>query len=418
MLWKKPPEVVVVGAGPVGLVTALALVRRGVRVQIVDEAWRAAAHSYALALHPGSLALLDDLGVLASILDEAHRVRRIRLFDEREPRADVNLSALSDDFSFVAVLKQDRLEELLTKALADHDVKVQWSHRMARIEPGRDHVDIEIHRLDKESLGYAMAHTEWVVAGSRDYQVPFVIGCDGHSSLVRRRLEIPFTEVGPAQHFAVFECTTDYDLKNEMRIMLREGDANAVWPLPHGHCRFSFELPGYDRPKDERFKNRLIVELGSGRYPILDETHFEALLAERAPWFDGRIEDIDWRLVVRFERRLAEKFGEGRVWLAGDAAHMTGPVGIQSMNVGLREGRVLADTVADILQGKGDMSALAAYEAGRQEEWRRLHGLAGDVVAGPDADPWVLRHAGELRRGLPASGADLDALAAQLGVRL
>lgn len=344
-------------------------------------------------------------------------MRRIALFDQAERRAEVDLSVLSDDFSFVAVLKQDRLESILTNQLAMEDIKVKWSHRLAWLETQAEHVDVTINRLDKESLGYALAHTTWVVAGSKDYEVPFVIGCDGHKSLVRRRLDIDFPEIAPAQHFAVFECTTDYDFDHEMRIMLNEGDANAVWPLPDGHCRFSFEMPGYDHPEDERFKNRLMVELGSGRYPILEEGHLEELIDARAPWFDGRIEDIDWRLVVRFERRLAERFGAGRVWLAGDAAHMTSPVGIQSMNVGLREGHQLGLAIAGALQN-GDRAALDAYEADRQAEWRKLHGLDGEITADAGADPWLSRRAAAIRTGLPASGSDLAALAGQLGFRI
>lgn len=415
MLWKKPPEVIVVGAGPVGLVTALSLVRRGVRIQIIDEAWRAAAHSYALALHSSSLALFDELGVLGPVLEEAHRVRSIGLYERGERRAALDLSVLSGDFSFVAVVRQNRLEELLVHELMKHGVRVQWSHRLARIDPQPDHVEATIHRLDKESLGYALAHTEWCVAGVKDYDVPFVIGCDGHSSLVRRQLGIEFPAVGPAQHFAVFECETRYDFDNEMCVMLNEGDANAVWPLAARKCRFSFELPGYDRPKDERFKNRLIVELGTGRYPILEEERLEELLVERAPWFDGPIDDIDWRLVVRFERRLADRFGRGRAWLAGDAAHMTGPVGIQSMNVGLREGHQLAQIAADAVKGRGVGDDLARYEAERQAEWRKLHGLDGELTPGPNIDPWIAERAPQLRAGLPASGKDFDALARTLG---
>lgn len=415
MLWRKSPEVIVVGAGPVGLVTALSLAKRGVRVEIIDEAWAEGSQAYALALHPRSLTLLDELDVLEPVLEMAYRVDQIGLYGEGERRAALSLSTLDCKHPFVAVLRQDRLEALLMKKLASHHVKVQWSHRLRTLEPHADHVEIEIDRLGKESLGYAIAHTEWVIESSKKHKVPFVIGCDGHHSLVRRRMEADFPEVAPAQHFAVFECKTDFDFGGELRLMLNASNANVVWPMPGKHCRFSFELPDYGGPPDGRFKSRIMVEMGADRYPVLEEDRMQALLAERAPWFDGQIEDVYWRLVVRFERRIASSFGSGRVWLAGDAGHMASPVGIQSMNVGLREGCTLADTIADVLKGDADASALSAYGAARQTEWQALQGLDGRDLSRGHIDPWLTQHAAEIRGGLPVSGPELDTLMRKLG---
>jgi hypothetical protein len=89
-----------------------------------------------------------------------------------------------------------------------------------------------------------------------------------------------------------------------MWVVLNPTNANVVWPLPGGCCRWSFELPDYDHPEQERQKNRLMAELDNVRYPMLKEDNLRMLLAERAPWFTGRIDAINWRLVVRFERRL------------------------------------------------------------------------------------------------------------------
>ena len=89
MFGRKKPEVLVVGAGPVGLFTALSLARRGVPVQIVDKEWRTAAHAYALALHAGSLRLLKDLGLLDAVLEQAYPVRSIGLYDGAERRAEL-----------------------------------------------------------------------------------------------------------------------------------------------------------------------------------------------------------------------------------------------------------------------------------------------------------------------------------------
>ncbi|PIE19123.1 MAG: hypothetical protein CSA66_03135 [Proteobacteria bacterium] len=417
MFGKKKADALVVGAGPVGLLTALTLARRGVKVRIIDEAWRPAAHAYALALHPQALALLAELEVAGPILNEAYRVGGLALYAGAERKAQLKLGE-GGEYPLVPVFRQSLLEDLLAKALAKHKVKVEWNHRMARMMPKADHVEVTINKLDKESSGYAVSHTGWVVQNSKDFEVPYVIGTDGHRSLVRRRLGVDFPEVGHAQHFAVFEFTTDYDLEHEMRIVLNESDSNVVWPLPDGRVRWSFELSNYDHPDDIRTKNRLTIELGMDKYPMLEESHLRELLAHRAPWFTGKIEEIKWRLVVRFERRLTDAFGKGRVWLAGDAGHMTSPVGVQSMNIGMREAHTLANLVADSLAGKaGATKALQAYDSDRLKEWRAHFGITGGATAGSDTPGWLVPYAGELSRALPASGEPLAALLAQVGVK-
>ncbi|MCK6445414.1 MAG: FAD-dependent monooxygenase [Planctomycetes bacterium] len=422
MFGKRDPEVLVVGAGPVGLMTALVLSRRGVRTQIVDEAWRPTAHAYALALHPQSLDLLASLGLVHRVLDTAERVRTIGVYDGPERRAALDLTRAKSAFPFVAVLRQSVLEELLVGALAERGVQVQWNHRLARLLPREASVDVTIDALEKDQVGYAVMRTAWCIASSADLRPAFVVGADGHASLVRRRLDVEFPSVGRAQHFAVFEFETDFAFEHELRVMLRPTDANVVWPLPNGRCRFSFEIPEYDDPTDAREKSRNVLELGAGRYPLLEESNLRELLAARAPWFDGKIGAIDWRLVVRFERRLAKSFGSGRVWLAGDAAHMTSPVGIQSMNVGLREAHDLATAIADRLKSSPDASggsandALAEWGAARALEWRGLLGLEGRAHVTDETPKWLRPYAEELLLALPASGDELAELASQIGL--
>ena len=115
---------------------------------------------------------------------------------------------------------------------------------------------------------------------------------------------------------------------------------------------------------------------------------------------------------MRFERRLTSSFGAGRCWLAGDAAHLTGPAGIQSMNLGMQEGDELAAAVAS-----GAPGAFDAYNSHWTQTWRQLHGLDAPLRAGPATDPWVAQHAAALTSCLPAHGPDLAALAAQLDLR-
>lgn len=418
MFGKKKPEVLVVGAGPVGLVTALSLARRGVRVQIIDEAWRPTAHAYALALHPSSLALLSELGIAGPVIEAAYQVDGIALYEGTERRERLAVGTTGGIYPHVAVMRQSSLEGLLVDALAEHKVKIDWNHRLARMTQGDGSVAVSVDKLEKDTTGYAVTHSSWVVASGHDFDVPYVIGADGHRSLVRRQLRMDFPEVGPAKHFAVFEFATDFDFAHELRLVLNEANANVAWPLPDGHCRWSFELPDYDAPKERRHKDRHMYDLAGVSYPQLEEENLRSLLAERAPWFTGSIGDIRWRLVVRFERRLVKSFGADRIWLAGDAAHMASPIGIQSMNVGIQEAHSLAESIADALQGKADERALAAYDAGRVAQWRQLLGLSGKHKTTEATPEWLRPYASELVMGLPASGAELEALTKQLGIEI
>ncbi len=418
MFSKHKPVVLVVGAGPVGLMAALTLARRGIEVEIVDKEWRPAAHSYALALHAQSLALLDQLGVLKPILEKAYPVRTVGLYDLEARRTEIRLTDESNENAFVAVMRQDVLESELERALKKLGVRVRWNHQVSNITMESDRVELTVEHLEKESMGYAVAHTDWVVASTEHMKVPFVIGADGHRSDVRRALQIEYDQIGEAQTFAVFEFKSDADPAHELSVVLDHLTTNVLWPLPDNYCRWSFELPGFTAPVGTRSKDNLLVELGATRFPVLAEDNLRALLAERAPWFKGSVDQIQWRLAVRFERRLASAFGKNRMWLAGDAAHMTGPVGIQSMNVGLREAYELGTSMADILEGSRSPDALRAFNVERMAEWRFLLGLEGGLRALAGADPWIGRWTERLVSCIPASGADLAGLVRQIGLEV
>ena len=431
MFGDKPPEVLIAGAGPVGLFAALSLARRGIAVRIVDTGVWACTHSYALALHPQTLPLFQELGLLDGVLARSYQVGSVVLADAGGPRTRIALDR-EDPQECLAVLRQDALEELLETALAGHGVYVDWRHEVSGLDPTPDNVYVGIDRFEKESRGYAVAHTEWVVAGSSTAEVKYVIGADGYSSRVRRALNFDFPEIGPAQYFAVFEFATDADLKYEMSIVLGDQTADVLWPLPGGDCRWSFLLPGHFDPgvegvKDvlessgfghfptERIKDRVFHSEG-GRDPLLNEDNLRRLIAERAPWFDATIGQIKWSNIVRFERRMASSYGQGRLWLAGDSAHLTGPVGVQSMNAGLAEARDLALTLTCVLREAAPPTMLDAYGQRWQQTWKQLHAQSGALKPGPTADPWVASHAAELLACLPATGERLDHLASQIGL--
>jgi 2-polyprenyl-6-methoxyphenol hydroxylase-like FAD-dependent oxidoreductase len=314
------------------------------------------------------------------------------------------------------VTRQADLERHLEAALERAGGRVLWSHGVHQVRPGADQVSVTLDKYSVDTLGYSVQHTAWVVSKTRELEFPFVIGADGIRSTVRNRLAIGFPEVATAADFAVFEFKTDADLGDEMRLVFTADSTNVCWPLPDGYCRWSFQIPRDPGLTDPREKERHFGIVGGGKYPVLDEQHLHDFLAQRAPWFKGSVEAVRWQMEVRFENRLAESFGEGRVWLAGDAGHATGPGGVQSMNVGLREAHDLAGIVAGVLGGEASLEAFGQYQHARREEWTRLLEFDQGLLATRSTDPWVAGIRKRLLPCIPASGEDLEQLAAQVGL--
>jgi pentachlorophenol monooxygenase len=408
----------VVGAGPVGLATALKLNMQGVPVQIVERDDRPGTHSYALALHPATYRTLKEWGLAESLARDSIHVTRILYCDHKEPRFTLDLASIKGMEEGLVVVGQDHLEAALVEPLEKARVPISWSHRLASLKQDDDGVDLELEHLVEGMSGYAMARLEWQVDREISGHARYVVGSDGHFSMVRRKLGIEFPKVAPTQSFAVFEFKTNYQHGNAARIIFGDAGASVLWPLPGGYCRWGFEIGESEAEQFSRDKDRLFMQVGSQGYHVLESEMLEEMLKQRAPWFDGSIGSFRWRMIVRFEKRLAERFGSNRVWLAGDAAHLTGPVGMQSMNVGIGEGQQLGGILADVLGGKADPAALEAYGRDREDEWRILMGLDKRLVAGESTHPLIAANLDRILSCIPASRETLPVLADALGARL
>jgi 2-polyprenyl-6-methoxyphenol hydroxylase-like FAD-dependent oxidoreductase len=419
MFSKHSTEVLVAGAGPVGLFTALSLAQQGIEVEIVDGQWRTASRSYALALHPRSLELLDEIGLFSDVVRIGHRVDQLAFYDGSERRGEVRFAELESDHAFVVVLPQHALESLLEDRLADEGVKIQWNHRLAHLSLNGKQASARIERLAKQSTGYSVGTTGWVVDKVLDTRARFVVGADGHNSVVRRSLGVEFTDLEATLFFGVFEFDADSAAFPEVRVVLDDDSTNVLWPLADGRFRWSFELGDkWEFVPSTRAKDRLAVQVGQESFPYLDMEKMKELAARRAPWFDADLGDVRWSVGVRFERRLAKRFGRGSAWLVGDAAHLASPIGVQSMNVGLREGHELTRCLVQVLRHGGDADLLETYNAERLGEWRRLLGLENGVAVGAGATDWIERRCRRIPQTLPASGRDLQLLLRKLGIEM
>ena len=418
MRGKTSPMVIVVGAGPVGLATALSLHKRGVAVEIVERDDRPGTHSYALALHPRSTAMLKEWGILGSLQPETLQVKTLVYCDLNGPRYNLDLTKIPGQESGLLVMGQDHLEAALIAPLEKANVPIHWNSRLCGLDQSEDKVEVQLEKLTEGMSGYAMARLEWHVDREFTTRCRYLIGADGHFSMVRRGLGIDFPKVAPAQSFAVFEFKTDYAHNNEARIVYTDEGTNVMWPLPGGYCRWGFEIDESAAEKYSREKDRLFVQVGNQGYRTLESSMLNELLATRAPWFDGSIERFKWRMIVRFEKRLAPRFGRDHVWLAGDAGHVTGPVGMQSMNIGMKEGRELGNCVADCLDGGNETDILEAYNSEREMEWRALMGLSKHFSVRDETNSFLVNNVDKLFDSIPASINSLPQIAESFGMDL
>jgi 2-polyprenyl-6-methoxyphenol hydroxylase-like FAD-dependent oxidoreductase len=325
------------------------------------------------------------------------------------------------------VLPQDVLEQALEGALESLGVQVLWRCEAINTVDHADHVTVSMDQYKRKSAGYAVSGTEWTVSNSQSVDVPFVVGADGFHSGVRRSLGIDFPEVAPSSCYAIFEFVSDARCAEEVRLITGPRTTDVLWPLGNGSFRWSFELPDYNADVEpaatyrhrftspaKRVKDRQPFT-ATGPVELLSETQLSELIRRRAPWFDAPVEMITWRTIARFERRLASEFGKGRCWLVGDAAHLTGPVGVQSMNVGFQEAHELSTLLTQVLHSQAPLSVLQNYAAHWSSEWRQLLGIDDGVPAGSTPDSRVEENRARLASCLPAYGADLFALADQIG---
>ena len=305
-------DILVVGAGPAGLALALHAHDHGAAVRVIDRRPEADRPSRALILHSRTLEVLRPLGVTQALLARA----------DVAPTADLQLGAriirvtLADlalpdtAFPHLSLIRQMDVERVLAEALADRGVQVERGTELTGVhdEPGGVEVILR---------SSAKAEEAWF---------GFVAGCDGPASTVRAQAGIGW----PGRTYPVEVVLADAELEIDLA-----GDAARVVAGPRGLV-FAFRL-------GERATWRLLATRAAGAGqsspgqfgPPVPLAELQALIDEAG--LDARIAELAWCSRVRLQRRVAEVFCRGRLYLAGDAAHAYSPATGQGMNAGLQD---------------------------------------------------------------------------------
>lgn len=326
-------EVLIVGAGPTGLMAGLVLARRGVDALVIDGKSGPTRESRALVLQARSMEIYDQLGLAEQVLADANPARRLQIGTDAAP-AGADIFAAQTGWTRhpgVQVFEQSQNEELLATTLEAEGHPVRWGHRLANLESGASVGDERVEVLAEGPDGPVRIRCRWV------------IGADGASSPVRHELGLPFEGVTDDATFCVADLRGVAGVPDDA-LMARFGERRFAISFPlgaGGHARLVW-LHGDDDPGQE-----------------------EALAAARED-LGITYDTVDWFSAYRVHHRVATHFRRGAVFLAGDAAHVHSPIGGQGMNTGLQDAHHLANLLADVAAGHLDAAALDRYEAERR----------------------------------------------------
>ncbi len=329
-------DVLIVGGGPVGLAMACELHRHGLRPRLIEEKRERDQWSKAAAIQPRTLEVLRSMGVVEPILEAGQPVYGLNLFAKGERLAHVDIRIPGSPYPFILGLSQKRTEELLEAHLEAHGGTLERGTTLTELRPGESSVQVTLSKDD---------------GTAEQLEVPWVVGCDGAHSFMRKALDISFEGTS-------FERT------------VIQADVHAEFPKdvdPHealafvsdaGPCGF---LPLF---ADHRY--RLIVLEPPEQYAEPTLENFQRHIDERASGFSIRLSDPAWMASFRFHGRIAERYRVGRCFLAGDSAHIHSPVGGQGMNLGIQDAFNLAWKLSMVHRGLARDRLLDSYEAERR----------------------------------------------------
>ncbi|MBI5272649.1 MAG: FAD-dependent monooxygenase [Chlamydiia bacterium] len=348
--------ILIVGAGPTGLMMAAALARYEIPCRLIDLAPHPSTESKALAIQARTLEIFQDFGIVDSFLHKGQPVRAVNAFSQKVYLSRVEFKDLDSPYPFILSLEQKQTEEILSDCLRSFGLSV---------ERGKELVSF------RETEQGIEAHIRSCVTGQEEHvEASWLIGCDGAHSLVRKLLQMPFEGRALKAVFSLADVRLLWQYPhNEAYLYLQ--DTLAVIPMPGvERYRLIFCLPRCQTsPPAESKMRHGIVPSEEMLIPTLTEIQ---MLVSRCIGSDTCVIDPVWMSHFRINSRLIGSYRKGNVFLVGDAAHVHSPIGGQGMNTGLQDALNLAWKLALVHRKQASPILLDTYTAERRRVARRL----------------------------------------------
>ncbi|MEV6235226.1 FAD-dependent oxidoreductase [Lentzea sp. NPDC051838] len=332
-------DVLVVGAGPAGLCTALMLAQHGVRVRIVDRKPGPVEQSRAAIVHARTLETLDRLGVAEAAIARGVPITDVAIHSSGKHVGEMPLAGKGEAdqtrFPYALALEQFETERILGETL-----DVEWGTEVTNLSDTGSGVEVE--------TGNGVITARWLV------------GADGASSAIRKFLGQEFEGETYEQSGLLADVTLDVDLGVKgMRLNLTPGGFVGILPLKSGRYRLFGVVPPY-------------LHSGPQQQTVTHESYAPLDHEVLQRWFDdyfkvdAKLDEVVWASMFRFHSRLAAKFRVGNAFLAGDAAHIHNPAGGQGLNLGVGDAVNLAWKLAQVVRGEAPEWLLDTYEEERR----------------------------------------------------
>ncbi|MFB6775081.1 FAD-dependent monooxygenase [Streptomyces sp. NPDC056337] len=327
-------DVLVAGAGPVGLMAASRLAGSGVSVRLVDAATGPATTSRALGSHARSLEIYDQLGILGEIAPHGTRINTFVIHQDGRPnRLDFDFAGLPTRFPYMFNVDQVIIERVLRGDAASAGVAVEWNTKLESFQYDDDAVTAVLRGGDG---------TEETV------RARYLWGCDGGHSTVRKILQLPLTGE-PAHTWLIADAIVHTGV-----------DIDGVhWLFPPGGALMLFPFP-------EPGKWRLLDTSGEGQpeNPEQIARQFSTKLSQ-ALGRDTVVDRPSWTSKFSIQQRAVPAMHIGRCFVSGDAAHVHSPASGQGLNTGIQDAYNLAWKLAMVIHGHADPTLLDTYDAER-----------------------------------------------------
>jgi len=369
-------DVLIVGAGPTGLMLANQLGRRGIRAHIIDRHDGPALQTRALGVQARTLEIYAKLGIVDQALSLGKRGNGANLWSQGRSMARVPLGAAGEGitpYPYIYILGQDDNEKIMGDKLRDWNMAVQWNTELISLTQEADKVIATLKHADGTTSAVSAL---WVA------------GCDGAHSAVRTFSSINFVGA-PYEHvfFVADVIATGNMVPDEVNIYLWKNGFHLFFPMRGvDHWRIVGIVPAELRSNDAVVFEQVVPSL-RGEAGI-------GLSFKSCTWFS----------TYRIHHRRAERFRDRRCFLLGDAAHIHSPVGAQGMNTGLQDAYNLGWKLALVVKGQAKKNLLDSYEQERVPVAERLLATTDRAFKLIVSDSWV---AGLLRTQILARIAAL-----------
>ena len=342
-------DVLIVGAGPVGLFLANECARRGLRWRLVEEHSTQSEYSKALAIFPRTLEVFDMAGVVAPFLEKANRVTKVAIMTHERRLAQMQFTPEESPYQFVAMVPQNVTEQLLVEELRRKGGDVEYETKFISAEPvsgDRALADGGSHDRGSERQADGVSVTLDHNGKTIKLRASFVVGCDGAHSAVRHLLNIPFAGGQYADLFMLADIETNDSLPaDELLLCPSELGPVAIFPI-------------------SAVRRRIVATVAHPEGDAPSLALVRKVLAERAPrGIETR--SLNWSTYFRIHHRHVSHLRVGRFFIAGDAAHIHSPFGGQGMNTGLQDVWNLVWKLDLFLRGHGNEELLDSYSAER-----------------------------------------------------